>query len=545
LFNINYLKSISQLLFLGALTYIFALLSSLGVAAESRISFKVALIQELSKNEKAIAFYEKMYFEPIWIGSSEQSALRRAALIQALTNIDIHALPKENYRLNEILHMFENVKTHADLGRLEAELTQSFLLYANHVHSGLLRPKEIDEAIAYDVKYISTHDYLEGLTGKNPTKFIKSLPPQSREYYRLLGARQNLLKIQEKGGWGPLVPIGEYRLGDSGLNVIRLRDRLISKNYLARSMSINFDEKMLRAVIKFQKDHGLAADGVVGKSTINEINQSAVERLKAVIVAMERERWQNQSSINSKQRVQRKILVNLTDFTAKIIDNGVVTFETKSVVGANEEDRRSPEFSDFMDYMVINPTWYVPRSITVNEYLPELQMDPTLHSELTLITADGITISREEIDFNLFDEDTFPFEMKQNPSSSNALGLVKFMFPNRHNIYLHDTPHKKLFLEEQRTFSHGCIRLHKPFEFAYNLLALQLDDPISKFQSILQTGEETMVLLDQSIPVHIFYRTAVSAGEGRMGYRRDIYGRDFLIFTALSEAGVVIHQNQG
>ena len=542
--DLNHLKPISKNFFLVGLNCILVVLSPLGVTAGSHISFKVALIEELSKNEEAIAFYEEIQFEPIWIGSSRGSTLRRSALIQAFKDIDVHALPKKNYNLDKIFLMFQRVKTHEDLGRLEAELTRSFLTYARQVHSGLLRPGEIDEAIAHDVKYVTTRAYLEGLTEDNPVEFINSLPPQSREYHRLLRARQDLLKIQEKGGWGPLVPLGKYRLGDSGLDIIRLRDRLISKNYLARSMSINFDEKMLSAVIQFQKDHGLATDGIVGESTLSEINQSVLERLKAVIVAMERERWQNEETLQLNQRMQRKILVNLTDFTAKIIDNGIVTFQTRSVVGADEEDRRSPEFSDFMEHMVINPTWYVPRSITVKEYLPELQMDPTLHSELTLFTPDGTTIAREEVDFNLFDEDTFPFEMKQTPSSSNALGLVKFMFPNRYNIYLHDTPHKALFLEERRTFSHGCIRLQEPFEFAYTLLAFQSDDPISEFQSFLQSGEETKIVLDRPIPVHIIYRTAVSIGEGRMGYRRDIYGRDSLIFTALSEAGVVIHQNQ-
>ena len=466
-------------------------------------------------------------------------------MIYALKNVGVHALPEGNYNLNNILRMFERAETNADLGTLEAKLTQSFLLYAKQVHSGLVRPDKIDEAIALKVKYVPTREYLEGLIAGNPLEFIKSLPPQSQEYHRLLRTRQDLLQVQENGGWGPLVPLGKYRLGDRGLNIIRLRNRLVAKIYLSRSISVEFDEEMLSAVIQFQTDHGLSADGVVGESTINEINQSVLERLKAVTVAMERERWQNKGYLQSSELMERKILVNLTDFTAKIIDNGSVTFQTRSVVGADEDDRRSPEFSDLMEHMVINPTWYVPRSITVNEYLPELQVDPTAHSYLTLFAPDGTTIPREEVDFTLFDEDTFPFEMKQTPSTSNALGMVKFMFPNRHNIYLHDTPHKTLFMKEQRTFSHGCIRLQEPFEFAYALLALQSEDPVLEFQSILKTGQETTVALNQPVPVHIIYRTAVSTGEGRMGYRRDIYGRDALIFAALSEAGVVIRQNQG
>ena len=151
---------------------------------------------------------------------------------------------------------------------------------------------------------------------------------------------------------------------------------------------------------------------------------------------------------------------------------------------------------------------------------------------------------RDLIDFTLFDETSFPYEMKQLPSQSNALGLVKFMFPNKHNIYLHDTPQKTLFYEEQRTFSHGCIRLQDPFEFAYALLKKQSFDPVAEFQNTLREGKEKVVSLREHVPVHIIYRTAVSSPNGSVGFRRDIYGRDNVIYTALMEAGVALSTNQ-
>ncbi|MEL0124008.1 MAG: L,D-transpeptidase family protein, partial [Paracoccaceae bacterium] len=157
----------------------------------------------------------------------------------------------------------------------------------------------------------------------------------------------------------------------------------------------------------------------------------------------------------------------------------------------------------------------------------------------------GDVVPRHAVDFTQFDEDTFPFELKQMPSPSNALGRVKFMLPNRHNIYLHDTPHKTLFLKEKRAFSHGCIRLQQPFEFAYALLEKQSSNPVSEFHNILETGLETTVALKEHIPVHIIYRTAVTSADGRMGFRRDVYGRDALIFEALESVGVVIAQNHG
>jgi murein L,D-transpeptidase YcbB/YkuD len=142
------------------------------------------------------------------------------------------------------------------------------------------------------------------------------------------------------------------------------------------------------------------------------------------------------------------------------------------------------------------------------------------------------------LDFTEFTEEDFPFDMKQAPSTSNALGLVKYMFPNRYNIYLHDTPAKSLFAEESRAFSHGCIRLGDPFDFGYALLALQTNDPEGVFHEALETGEETQIDLEQHVPIHIMYRTAVGSADGNMGYRRDVYGRDAQIWSALESAGV-------
>ena len=195
------------------------------------------------------------------------------------------------------------------------------------------------------------------------------------------------------------------------------------------------------------------------------INMSAEDRLKSVIVAMERERWLNLPG----GKGERHILVNLTDFSARIMDNDHETFRTRAVIGMHKDGRRSPEFSDEMEHMVINPTWHVPRSIAVKEYLPKLRANPNAVSHLRVVNSRGQTISRGSVNFAAYSARTFPFALKQPPSPRNALGLVKFMFPNKYNIYLHDTPHKDLFSRETRAYSHGCIRLADPFDFAYEL----------------------------------------------------------------------------
>jgi len=247
---------------------------------------------------------------------------------------------------------------------------------------------------------------------------------------------------------------------------------------------------------------------------------------------MERERWLNT------ERGERHILVNLTDFSARIIDNDIITFETRAVVGANSSDRRSPEFSDVMEHMIINPRWNVPRSIAVKEYLPQMQRNAGAASHLRLYDASGNQVSRSRVNFNAYNANTFPFNLVQPPSDSNALGLVKFMFPNKYNIYLHDTPSKHLFAHSRRAYSHGCIRLAQPFEFAYEILSKQTDDPKGTFHRILDTGQETQVDLEKQIPVHIIYRTAFTNAKGEPQYRQDVYGRDARIWAAMKNAGV-------
>jgi len=256
-------------------------------------------------------------------------------------------------------------------------------------------------------------------------------------------------------------------------------------------------------------------------------------------VAMERERWINFD------RGTRHVWVNLADFTARIVDRGSITFQTRSVVGKNVADQRSPEFSDQMEYMVVNPSWHVPRSITIKEYLPLLKNDRNAVEHLKILDRSGRVIPRGSIDFTAYTAADFPFSMRQPPSDGNALGKVKFMFPNPHNIYLHDTPQKELFRKQVRAYSHGCIRLDDPFDFAYVLLEPQSADPQAEFASHLRTGVETVINLTAPIPVHLVYFTAYPTSKGAITYRQDVYGRDAKIFEALAEAGVVLDPGRG
>lgn len=517
------------------------LLSGVGTArAQAVPAFKQAVAEGAARDEALSAFYRANDFKGIWTGSGARDAARRVALIRALQDAGAHGLPVEAYNLPRLEAAMRDPRSQRDLGQLEVDLSRTFLRYATDVQTGILEPRRIDPGL---VLTVPLHDRTETLSNfalaSSPAAFLRKLPPQSPEYARLMKEKLRLEALEAQGGWGPTVQAKALKPGQEGDGVIAMRDRLLAMGYLRRSATAVYGADLQKAVALFQIDNGITADGVAGEETLRELNRQVSDRLAAIVVAMERERWMNMPL------GERYVWVNIPDFTAQIRDHGDVVFETRSVVGANSADRRTPEFSDKMEMVVANPTWNVPRSITVKEYLPLLQRNPNAAGHLRIMDRTGRTIDRASVDFTAYNSSNFPFVMKQPPSDGNALGLVKFLFPNRWNIYLHDTPAKNLFKREVRAFSHGCIRLNDPFDFAYAVLSKQSSDPKDLFKSHLNTRRESVIQVESQLPVHLTYRTAFTTAKGRMNYRRDVYGRDARIFAALTNAGVVLGPVQG
>ena len=484
------------------------------------------------------AFYTARAFAPFWTGRDQ--AARRSALLAALAGVEDHGLPAARYDAAGLKAALRQAHSVGDLGRLEIALTRAFLTYARDVQSGLLTPAKLDPTMVRVVAHEPPASLLARFEAAEPRAFLRSLPPQWPEYAALMREKIRLQDLIAQGGYGAPIPEDKLQPGDEGAAVIALRDRLVRLGYMARSASRSYDARLTAAVVRFQRDHGLNADGVAGASTLAEVNVPAEARLKSVVVAMERLRW-----MAGTDRGQTHIWVNEPDFTAKIIQRGKVIFRTRAVIGKNAADTHSPEFSDFMEYMVVNPSWGVPRSITVGEYLPLLQQDPTAVAHLQIVDDAGRIVPREAVNFAAYSAQSFPFDLRQPPSDGNALGKVKFMFPNPYNIYLHDTPAKDLFAKETRAFSHGCIRLADPFDFAHALLAMQTDDPDGTFRAALNSGKETTITLAHPLPVHLVYFTAWPDADGQIAWRRDVYGRDALIAEALVAAGVALDGVQG
>lgn len=509
------------------------------VASAQDFSFKVtaykqAVAESLGDEEGIAAFYRARGFDPIWTGDDEASRARRLALIESFNLADVHGLPTRKYDAQNLLNKMAVARTGRDRGLLEVELSRTFISFANDLQSGIIdEPGKVDDQIKRELPRRAPQELLARLADERPDAVFRSLVPPTQEYSRLMRAKLELEHTIRHGGWGETVPASKLEPGQQGAAVVALRNRLEAMDYLEPSLMAQYDDVMEAAVRLFQEDHGLEPDGVAGGRTMAEINTAPEERLKSVIVAMERERWLNLPE----GRGKRHVLVNLVDFHAQIIDDDKLTFETRSVIGAQEHDRRTPEFSDTMEYMVINPYWYVPRSIIVNEYLPLLRSNPGAAGHLEIIDARGRVVSRGQ-GFAQYSSSSFPFSMRQLPGPRNALGSVKFMFPNKYNIYLHDTPAQNLFSQPVRTYSHGCIRLNDPHDFAYALLAKQEADPVNFFQRILRTGDNYKVDLVEPIPVHLIYRTAFTQAKGHVNYRADVYGRDAEIWQALQAEGV-------
>lgn len=513
------------------------ILSSFAGAASAQSAMQQALVQVVAKDKTLKAYYGSVGYKPLWVGKGNKTKQRVRALDAALSKSGNHGLPTGEYDLAGLTAQLKSARTPVEQAKAEAAYSKAFLAYANDVQSGVLTPSRAASGIERSAPRRNQAGLLTSFSKSSAKGFLNALPPKTADYKRLMDEKLALEKQLSKG-WGQKVPT-TLKPGQSGDAVILLRRRLDAQGYGRSGTSNAYDDKLIQAVASFQRDHGLHPDGIVGKGTLAEINLEPKDRLASVMVGMERERWMN---IN---RGKRHVWVNIPDFSSKIMDNGKVSFETRTVVGKNAHNFRTPEFSDVMEFLVINPTWNVPRSITVREYLPMMQKNPNAAGHLQLLNSSGQVVSRSSVNFASYTASSFPYRLKEPPSTANALGTVKFMFPNTYNIYLHDTPSKSLFSRESRAYSHGCIRLADPHDFAYALLAKQTSNPEGEFKATLQTRRETTVKLKSPVPVHIVYQTAFADGKGPVQYRRDVYGRDKSVFAALQKAGVSMRAVRG
>lgn len=442
--------------------------------------------------EDVAEVYRARDYAPIW--GRRPDGLQQ--LLALLGDAQSHGLRPSDYHYDALIRV-------DDPAELELLASDAFVTYALHLARGKVREERIAgwhvERPDPDLRA-----RLVRAAEGDAASALADLLPQHPGYDRLRAALQRYRAIARGGGW-PHVPDGpSLRLGDSGPRMAALRARLAATGDFASAGGDAFDEELDAALRRFQSRHGLDADGIAGPATRAALNITAARRVQQIELNLERWRWLEPTLGD------RYVLVNIAGFEAALYDHDRLTLGMRAVVGTRY--RRTPIFSDEIRYIVFSPYWNIPASIARDEIRPK---GPSYMRRNDIEVLGG-------------------GRLRQRPGPDNALGRVKFMFPNRFNVYLHDTPARALFARSARSFSHGCIRLEKPLQLAEALLRGQ-GWTMEEIEQATGRSTPRTVNLDEPVPVHILYWTAWVDENGTVQFRRDLYGRDPAIVRALRQ----------
>lgn len=482
------------------------------------------------------SFYEGRAFAPAWAVGSDGPA-RVASLLTALDRATTHGLDREDYHRTAIDSLARRLSTGSTSPeqRVAVELlaTDAFLVLGSHLLLGRVNPETIDPEWLANRRSARLEDVLEEAlrSGRIEARLFELAPRQPR-YATLLRAAASLRSIAVDGGW-PVVPDGprlEEGVRDERVRLLRRRLRASGDlDPTSRRVSDLFDGAVLEGVRRFQERHGLEVDGIVGPATLGALNVSAEERARQIETNLERWRWLPDDL------GERHIEVNIAGFDVRVVERGVVVRRHRAVVG--RQYRQTPMFSGSMTYLVLSPYWHVPPTIAAVDKLPVIKADPAQISaqRMTLLEpSTGRAVDPSTVDWAAMTGSEFNrrYRLRQNPGPWNALGAVKFMFPNRYNVYLHDTPSRELFERARRSFSSGCIRVQNALGLAEYLLADQPEWTRARMDQVVAGGVERTVSLTRQMPVHLLYWTAW-AEDGVVHFREDLYGRDLAVQRAV------------
>ncbi|MEN8108356.1 MAG: L,D-transpeptidase family protein, partial [Pseudomonadota bacterium] len=437
------------------------------------------------------ALYEKYNYQPIW---TNPDSVRQ--LVDAIEDSYHDGLTPEDYHLTLIQQLQEQLAVKPDPAKqaeLDVVLTDSLVRLGYHLLIGKVDPESLDSNWNMD-RTLELDPMLRMSTAIDTaqvTGLVASFHPQAGFYHDLKQALADYRKIQARGGW-PQVPAGEtLKPGMTDPRITTIRQRLaVTGDMPAVSMeSALYDDAVEAGVKQFQQRHGLEADGVVGKGTLAAMNVPVEARIDQLRVNLDRARWVLHDL------PQDFVVTDIAGFNVQYIRDGQEAWKTRAQVG--KAYRKTPVFRDRIRYIEFNPTWTIPPTILKNDILPKVKKDPEYLRNKNMVVLDqqGTQIDLATIDWSQYPGKGFPYLIRQQPGPKNALGRVKFIFPNKHAVYLHDTPHKSGFGRAERAFSSGCIRIQDPFHFAELLLADKPDWDRAKIDAVVESRETTRVNL--------------------------------------------------
>ncbi len=481
----------------------------------------------------AVRVIGKMYKlsgqRPLW------NANAIASLASEIEDLAYDGLTPDDYRFPTITNILSAPDV-ADLpvkerAKLDVLLSEAFVRAAYNLYVGKVDAERLDANINF-TRPINIEDpaslLFDAISEAEIGLLFDEMRPQNIRYGWLKSALKRYRDYAAAVGWATVAEGKTLKVGQDDSRVAQVRARLkVTGDYTGEftpTAPDHFDPELFAAVKLFQKRHGLEVDGAVGPVTRAALNVSVEERIDQIRVNLERQRWIMHEAYDE------FLIVDIAGFRVYWVKDDEVIWQEQVQVG--KEYTQTPLFKDNIRYLDFNPTWTIPPGIMRRSILPALKKDPNFLDKkgYLLLTQDGERINPKTIDWQSIK--TMPYIVRQPPGPDNALGLVKFMFPNPHFVFLHDTNHRELFDRTGRAFSAGCIRVQNPFDLAERLLAGQDSWDRGKIDAVVRSGKNTRVILDRPMRIIIAYLTARSDGQ-RVFFNSDVYNRDEAVLSAL------------
>lgn len=473
------------------------------------------------------AIYAHYASAPLWLNDDGISE-RAGELVRVLDHAPTEGLRLDTYPLGALRDAMQAARargaTAEQLAEADVLLTATYVALAEDMLTGQIDPRKVSQAWHIDREEVDVDSALVRTIRMEPlARAIVQLRPHTEDYDALRAELRRYRELAIAGGW-PKVPDGEkLRAGDT-TTVARLEPllvRLKAESLLVQDHGLArigdravYDSAIAGAVAEFQRRHSIGVDGILGGETLQSLNLSASYRFGQIAANLERHRWLPRTL------GETYIFVNVPAFRLDVVEDGKQAMTMKVVVGSEYDDRSTPAFADSMTYLEFSPYWNVPKEIAEKELWPKIQADPTY-------------LSRNN--YELVTERNGEQRIRQLPGERNALGNVKFMFPNSFNIYLHDTPEDDLFEKDVRAFSHGCIRVERPVDLARWVLRDKPEWNDARMQEAMSQTKPRVVGLDRKVPVYIVYFTTFMR-DGKLHFGNDLYDRDGALVKAVFDA---------
>ncbi len=532
--------------------FAFALVMQTTILKAGKLEFQEhasEVILNSLQNQPERSFLKKLYtqllFVPVWMHEKDLSSAAKDLFeyIKNDTTLDKNGKLYQDALLLEskARELYAGKGTLAQKIDLEFKISQLYEGYTNYAYLGSINWGAFNARISnLMVNDVSTEwvlhrpranpiQMLENAAfGSSLKKQLQAAVPNAYHYKALQKELERYMKIRDNGGWPPVILHGKLKPGKSDEGVFALRERLsITGDYIPCENSeedMVYDACLQKAVKHFQARNGLVTDGVVGPGTLAVLNKTVDERITTIRLNLDRIKWLNE------RHSRKHIIINIPDFKLYFEEDGKLMQTMRVITG--KPNHPTPIFSDTVEYIVLNPYWNVPKSIIQKEFVPKLIRNPNAMKRKDIEIRRGWGKNAKIVDpssinwRNYVDGTPMPFHFAQLPGKKNALGKVKFLFPNKFSVYMHDTPGKSLFKRSKRAFSHGCIRLQKPRELLKTFSTFNSNIDFDKAQKILKGKEKTHINLREKVPIDVIYLTAWVDYDGKLQFRNDVYGYD-------------------